>query len=1344
VTDAVARPRWRRWGKYLLIVVALGILFLGGLAWYATTDSFQARVRERFIAEMERATGGRVEVGGLHTIPFRFLIDIRNLTVHGREADNEAPYAHVDRVVAKVKIISVLSTEFGFSSIVFNHPVIHVITYPDGTTNQPEPKRPSSAVGNPVEALFSMSIGYLDVRHGELLWNDQSIPLDFTVSDVSANLTYSFLHRRYHGDLLLGKVDTHYDGYRPFAWMLETHFVLSQNRLEVGSLTWRSNRSRLEASGQLEDFRQPKLDATYSLSLDLAEAAAVARRRDLRGGTLQLEGKGSWSLEDFSSAGKLLLKEFEWRDERLALRNANLNAQFTINPQRLTLTQLQARLLGGSASGDAEVTNWRTTSPPAKLAKGKKPAEQQGGLRLRWKDISASALAEALSTPALPLSRMKLAGAAGGTIDARWQGSPRRAEAQIALDMVPASGFTPGQMPVSGHARATYRGAAQELEVADLSFSTRATQIRASGSLSASSSLKLSASTTDLNEWQPVINVFYGPTQIPVRLHGHATFNGAASGKLSDITVAGNLQVEDFDTLLPATAGMPERQVHWDALTVNLQASPRHFAARNGMLRRGDTRLGFDLSAGLQNGRFLEQSPFTLHLDIRNADAAELQPFAGYNQPLAGRMDLLLQAGGTRADPRGDGHLTLTNGILYGEPIEHLSSDLRLGGGEVQLNNLDLQHYNGRIAGGLAYNPSTRAFRFNLTGEGFNLAHIPRLQVTRVVMDGRMDFTARGSGTLDAPVINANIRLHDLAFDHERAGDFTFDATTQGSDMHLVGRSQFAQAELAIDGDIHLREDWPADVDLHFQHLDIDPLLRSYLYGRATGHSAMAGDVHLRGPLRQPRQLNVAANLSELYVDVDNIKLHNEGPVRFAMSNELLNIEQLHLVGDGTDLSGSGQAQLSGDRQLNLRAQGQVNLKLIQTLSPDFTSSGMVTVAMTVSGTISQPLAQGRLQVQDGAVTYADLPSGLSEVNGTLLFNQNRLQIESLTAHTGGGLLTLGGDVTYYNHLLNFNLNGQGQDVRLRYPPGVSSTANANLRLTGNSSAATLTGDVTVTKLAMTPGFDFGQYLARSKQSVILPQTNSYLNRVRLDVHLVTTPELQMQTAVAKLSGDADLHVRGTVARPSVLGRVDILEGEVYFNGTKYRLERGDISFANPVSITPVLDLQATTRVRDYDITVNLNGPPEAAKLKAKWRSEPPLPESDIIALLALGRTQEESAQLQQSGQSPLSQEASNAILGEALNATVSSRAQRLFGVSRIKIDPQGLSTETNPNRGPQVTIEQQVASNLTLTYSTNVSQTSQQIIQAEYNVTRNVSIVAVRDQNGVFSIDVKIRQRKK
>ena len=237
-----------------------------------------------------------------------------------------------------------------------------------------------------------------------------------------------------------------------------------------------------------------------------------------------------------------------------------------------------------------------------------------------------------------------------------------------------------------------------------------------------------------------------------------------------------------------------------------------------------------------------------------------------------------------------------------------------------------------------------------------------------------------------------------------------------------------------------------------------------------------------------------------------------------------------------------------------------------------------------------------------------------------------------------------------------------------------------------------------------------------------------------------------MQTAIARLSGNADLRVRGTADRPAIVGRVEVLEGEISFNGNKYKLDRGEVTFANPAKTQPVIDMQATTRVRDYDITVQFRGDASVTNgLKVTWQSEPQLPEADVIALLALGRTREESAASAQSGGTfGFGGEASNLLINQALNSTVNSRLQRLFGASRVKVDPQGLASETNVVRGPQVTVEQQVANNLTLTYSTNVSVSNQQIIQIEYNVTRNVSIVALRDQNGVVSFDFKIRRRKK
>jgi translocation and assembly module TamB len=1340
MSEPRAKSRWRRFRNYLLFTGLTGVLLLGVGAWYTTTDSFQSMVRRRLVAELERITGGRVELGGIHTIPFRFQVDIRNLTIHGREAANEIPYAHVDRLLAQVKLISALETEFGFSSLVLDRPVVHIVLYPDGTTNQPAPKVKSAK--SSIEQLFSLSIGQLEVRHGELLWNDERTPLDFVAHDVSADMSYSLLHRRYDGNLLLGKIDTKVGGYRPVAWMAEAHFSLGHDSLEIRSLKATSGRSRLQATGRLANFSQPNIVAKYDLTLDFAEASAVTRHPEIRQGVLQATGEGSWSSAAFSSSGKLLVKNFDWRDESIGLHGAALSSDYTVNSQRLGLSRIQARLLGGEVNGDAEVTNWLSSPLAGKLARATPSEEQKGSARLRLKNLSAAEIATALSSSARPLQRMNLAGAASGSVEARWRGSLRNAETEVALEVAAPAHVTAGQLPVNAHGRAKYHAASGDLEVAEFSASTRATQVRAAGTLSATAALNLSIRTVDLREWQPIL-ADVGYQQIPVVLQGHASFTGTATGKLSAIAFAGKLQSEDFDLLIPATSRASAKQLHCDSLFADVQLSPHAFAAHNGRLHHGETSVTFDFSAGLQQRQFTDSSPIAARIDMRNADVDEILALGGYEFPVSGTADLFVQVEGTKAEPRGNGHLELSGAVIRGEPVQHLDSKLEFNRDQVSLEDLHLAYYDAHVTGAGSYTFSTHSFRFNLKGDNFDLARIPPLQTSRVAVDGRMDFTAQASGTIEEPVINANIRLRDLAFDHELAGDYTFDAVTQGSDLHVSGRSQFKTAELNVDGSIQLRGDMPSALTLHFNHLDADSVLRAYLRGRVTGHSAVAGDLQVRGPLRQPRELEIIGNLNDFFADVENIKVRNNGPISFTISNQFLRIQQFHLIGDGTDLSVGGTVRLNGEHQLDLRAQGHANLQLIQSFNPDFTTSGEVAVDLMVGGTISKPTAQGRLQIANGSIAYSDLPSALSGINGSAVFSQDQLQIETLTAHVGGGMVNFGGYATAYNRQLNFNLTLQTQDVRLRYPPGVSSMANADLHWAGTSTASVLSGDVTITKLAVTPGFDFGASLARSAQSSSLPQTNPLLNRIRMDVHIVTTPELQMQTAVVRLSGDADLHLRGTLAKPVLLGRADVTEGEIYLNGTKYRMERGEVNFVSPVATTPVLDLQASTHVRDYDITVNLNGGVD--KLRLTYHSEPPLPEADIISLLALGQTQQQSAQMQQAGQSPFAQQASSAILAEALNSAISNRARGLFGISHIRVDPQGMNTETSPTTSaPAVTIEQQVKDNLTLTYTTNVSQTSQQIIQAEYNVTRNVSILALRDYNGVISFEVRIRQRKK
>ena len=1366
MTESSARP-WR-WWKYLLLAAALFLVAFAAALWYTTTNSFQAYVRRRMIEEIERITGGRAEVGSFHVVPFHLQVEVRNITVHGKEAPTDIPLAHADSLLAQMKVVSFLRTEFGFTSLRLDHPVIHVAIGPDGaTTNIPALRVLPENVpfDQRVKQLFALSIDHLSLQDGELLWADKKIPLDFAVNGTNLQMDYSFLRGRYETHLTLGKVGTTYQDFRPFTWMVTANFSLASNFVDISSLQWNSGRSSIKLSGRVADFRNPRADGSYEAQLNLQEAAAILRRRDVRDGVAQFKGTGHWSLNDFNTSGELLLKDLGYQDDQFVVKKANAGADYALTDQEIKLSKLQGKLLSGSFTGDAQVENWLHSIPPPPPTKGKRedmavisaarpapkkgerpkqPGVQTGTIRLRLRDVSIAEVAAALDVPAHPLGRFHPTGTAAGNVDAYWRGAPKDAEVGFNFDVAPPAHVVAHELPITARLQGKYRGATDSLELAQFNLATPASRIQAAGTLATSSTLHLTISTSNLEEWRPLVTAWGGPTDLPFRIDGNATFNGIAGGTFSAPTLNGTLVANDFEFTVPATSRTAEQSVHWDSFAANLQFNRQNLSLRGGSLRRGDTSADFELSATLQKGQFSENTPYTARVNLHNVEVASTAALAGFDYPVTGTADVSLQIFGTRAHPQAQGHIHAANASAYGEAIEQLDADLRVSPDEIALNDIHLSHLGAEVTGVAAYAPSTQSIRVNVTGKNFDLARVPEIQLQPLLIEGRADFTLQASGSVHQPAIDLHFHGRDLTFDHELSGGLDVVATTSNGELQLNGRTEFTHGSVLIDGTVGMHGDFPATITAHMEHLDADALWRAYLGHQLTGHSSAGGFVTLKGPLRYPRRWTLDGSVSDLALDVEYAKLHNQDPIHFTFDHQTIHIAPAHLVGEGTDVTGHGSIQFTGPEELDLSADGQADLRLLGGFDSNLTASGIATIHMNLIGSLNDPLPQGTILVKNGSATYAGLPSGLSEMNGQLTFTRDRVHIDTLTARTGGGTLDFKGDVSNYYRDLNFNLTAVSKDVRLRYPPGVSSTATAELHWIGNRSSSTVSGDVLVTKLAVTPGFDFGSYLERTRQSAAITPANSALYNVKLDVAVRTAPELQMKTAVARLSGDADLRLRGSAARPSVLGRADILEGDATFNGIKFRLERGDITFANPVAIEPQVNLQATTHVRNYDLDVTVTGTPE--RLNVNYRSEPPLPKSDIIALLALGHTNEESEQLQeQSGQALFTDQATNLIINQAINSTVTSRMQKLFGVSRIKIDPQGLTTETNPTaRGPQVTIEQQFANNLSLTYSTNVSQSAEQIIEGEYYINRNLSVVGTRDQNGVVSFDVRIRRRKK
>jgi translocation and assembly module TamB len=1355
MSESVPRRRQRRWVACAVVggAVLAALLLAAG---YLASARFEERMRRAAVAELEQMTGGRVELKSFRWKLSRLEFEARDLTLHGLESSDQVPYAHVDRLWVRLQILSLFRRQIGMREVALEHPVIHIIVYPNGRTNQPAPG--TKVTGEAVAGvLFELAIKRLQVERGELLWNDQRLPLDFTARGLLATMTHRAGENAYQAHIQVAAVETKYGEFPPAHGNTELQLKLEPGSVELRLFKLVSAGSALEARGTLTDFRDPKIQLTYKGSLDVVELGTLLRMPELRRGKLEVSGEGTYHVRAFISAGRLVLKGVEWRDRSLHLPELTAAAHYALSRDRLVIFDLTAQTLGGLISGNAEVMHWSSRGLLAG-SQGRGPSRQRGVAHLRLSGVQLGALATAVSTPKLPLDRMNPAGAAQGTVALEWTGSLKDLSATFALDVDPPANPRPGQLPVTAQAQMVYRSQQAALDIAQLKVATRALRFHATGVLSSTSArLNVALNSGDIAELQPLLAAFHEPA-LPMEMHGRAAFTGNIVGRLSGPTISGHLEITDFDTDFSAGpaptpgSGWPSRRMHWDSLSADLVYSSAELSLHRGMLCRGAAQAGFDLTAVLRDGKLQDASPIHGRVDITGADLQDVQVLTGSTYPVSGKLSSNVMLGGTRGSPNGQGALEISGGTLAGEPFQSLRAALRFAGREVNLDDIVLARNGAQFTGSLAYNFGDTTFHFDLTGHNFQLAEFPRLQRPRLTVAGVAGFHLQGSGTAAAPVINIELHVRKLLLNQEQAGDFDLAGVTRGADLHLTARSHFQTAELAIDGDVRLRGDFPADITLHFSHLDLEPVLRAYLAGKVTGHSSLAGAVDLRGPLRHPRDLNLTGHVDQFSAELEKVGIESEGPIQFTLANERLVIDRLHLKGFNraqraqnggpgptTDLTAGGVIRLGGDQEVDFHADGVLDFGLVQSFNPDLASSGKMEINLAVTGTLARPETRGQVRIINGALSYVDLPNGLSNLNGILVFHDNRLRLQSLSAQTGGGTLTLGGFISY-SQGLTFNLTATSKDIRLRYPPGVSSYADADLRFSGTADNSLLAGTVTITKFAVSPQFDLAYYLQRFARTPSVASSQSPLNNLHFDLHLVTAQELRVEMSMAKLSGIADLRLRGTAVRPVLLGRVDIAQGNIDIAGTKYRLERGGVVFSNPTTIAPVIDLEATARVRDYDISLGLHGP--VAHPHINYRSDPPLSTSDIIALLALGRTQEESVYYQTGPSQSLTELTSNAVLEQALASAYSSRAQRLFGASRIKIDPQAGEASSNPNA--RVTIEQQVSDKVTLTFISNVSQSAQQIVQVEYNINRRLSVVAVRDQNGVLSFDVRYRQRRR
>ena len=1392
----------------ILVVAILGIFIWMG------SPACEDLVRKQLIAEIETATGGRVEIDAFHWHVVDLEAEASGLVIHGREAVGEAPYAQVDHLHIRISILGFFSPRILLRDLEVVHPAFHLIVYKDGSTNQPQPRKPEDLSKRMLDRLFDLRAGHVAFEQGTLDYENRAtdfdlqnrfLRLDFSANDVSMLVAYVPMQgrtpERYRIDA--GARDFHLtrgETSRPLTRSVDGYFQatldLMRNAAYLRSLRVTARATgvperTLAISGSLVDFSRPRWKAEAQGELDMRLLEPVTGFPNSPEGIARVDLTGEGHAGEFRIDGPVHVDGGSYVAPGVNAHGVGLDCLVHADPEQLIVSSVVARLRqGGQIEGAVTLDHWLPPVPGAPMIEAAPPQPQKKYWRFGRKQQPAAKLVQPLPTPVTipvngkvtaqlknvaidtvfdivgqpPFQRFGIDGRLNGPATAIWfNGDNQTLSVAAKLAVSSSDHQIPGESPAAGSIDGTYTQRDGAVELRALDITLPASHIEAHGHLgafpvSSATAISIDFQSSSLGEFDTLLRDLglqregkAGTSALPGTLDGEAEFHGTWSGSLMDPHLAGTAKATNISIELPPNpndnSGKPQ-YLHWDRLDASGSYSAARIAIDQSKLVHGDASITLEGSLMATQGShsttgkpaFDSNSQLHVHLNASKVGIEEVLPFIGRpSLAVSGKLNTQMDVDGAIHTLDGTGWVELDHGIVYGEPVSRIRVQGKIADRVVQLASLTVNDEAGKISASGTYDLRSKQFQLIAQGANVDVRRIQRLKEAGADVTGSLGFSVSGSGTVDDPRLQARGTVSGLTLGGEPVGGVEIVAHTANHNLIYDLSTHFASASLSAHGQTALSGDYSTQAKLDFSEFNIGALLKLAQIPELTGESHLGGTVTLQGPLAKLDQLRGDASLKELAVTIAGVHLKSDGPVHASLLDSRVVLDPLHITGEQTDTRLKGSIDLRASRQLDLTANGSINLKLAETLDPDLTASGTTTFQVEAHGPLQNPGLRGRVDFENASLALEDMPNSLSQLHGTLEFNQNRLEVKSLTATTGGGLLSVSGFLAYQNGIFA-DLSVSGKGIRIRYPQGVSSLADANLHLQGPRNNLLLSGGVMITRFTVSPDLDIAALASQAGKVQPIAAPDAPSNHVRLDVRIQSSPQLNFQNAYAKLAGDVDLRLRGTVATPSLLGRISVTEGNATIAGTRYELQRGDVIFTNPVRIEPSIDLNATARVEDYDITLGLHG--SLTKMNVSYRSDPPLPEADVVALLALGRTQNEQQIYGQQQEAGAANPTTEALLGGALNATVSSRVQRLFGVGSVKVDPNYLGVLGNSTT--RITVVEQLGKNLTLTYATDVNTTAQQFLQAEIAINRHVSLLVARDESGVFSMVVKATRRYK
>lgn len=1289
--------------------ISFPVLLLSGcvvfLLLYLQTSQFQEQVRSEIISRVEKATGLSCSMKNSRFNVFRGRLEIDELALSPQKAAPGVVALKVPKIRAAASISSLWNFRIRLSSLDIVQPQVELITADSSSSWSPEEMLKTLKIS------FRLEAAKVGIQDGKIRVNQRTAPFNLMLQNLDCEIRYSDRLPSYKIRVAYDRSNVFWEG-RDIAHDLEANLDLSLSGIEIEYFKFRYGASLLTGSGSMGDWNDRVLLIHATGLYDARDLILAHPSINEGSGALRILADIRNDRDGVSAKGRFSSGTGGYRK----MKFHDLAGRFEVKQDVLYLRDVSGGIAEGNFQAKADIQLREANRNPNRV------------------DIAARGVPVIELGKVLDLPLLKFENPANGSATATWhKGQDLKVVCNLDLGE-PALDSNPSGLrtPFVGSAEFTYFETG-EVQVAAANLKSNDSSIHASKTQDGSSQVQLS--TTRIAEpfalfaaFSPAVSDLLSRQPDLLQLKGNYHFSG-------NLTIMSSTDVSYRGSVSVKSGGWRGSVI--DELSTQADFAPPYLKLRAMTVRSDIQEIRGDVDLELADSEHI--SNFQFRGDARQISIESFQNFGMDASSVSGRLS---GRGFARFDAgtwEGDGELTIDKGTFRGESFDWLQGQVKLSHNQLRFSRAEARRGKTSASAEGIVDLGTGQMNVTLRLNALPLELIPAIRKRSAQFSGLISAAGVLTGTADDPAFSGKAELNTLHYGSWDLGNGTGNVELKAGTVKANLGIRSGYGNLTASGHVSTGPGNPGAVHIEFDNLDVRKIaverIPPYLKDIS---SALSGKMEMEGKFDEFASLKIRGEIDGASFKIQDYELRNDGRLQFSVINRNIRIESVRFVGEGTSLVLSGRIPLDEAMQLDLHLNGDLNLRALEGADNRLQAKGLAVLNILASGSMRDPLVIGRASLKDAELDYAKAPVRFSELQGDIVFSRDLVRFENIQGHAGSGTVRLSGVLEHRNATLqSLNLSISTRNTRLPYPKDFRSTVNADLYLNGTSDVRMLTGEVDVIRAEYTRDFNLLEQLAGGGATQSGPlTTDPYLRDLRLNVEIRSDKGLLLDNELANLRGSTRLMLRGTPAYPSLTGRVEASEGTIFFRGSRFEINRAAADFVGRNWLNPLIEVRAEADVKTYRLILDAVG--ELDNLNLNVTSDPPMSTVDILSMLTTGKRDSSAATTQQ--KSEIVGMSAASVLSENLTGVIGKRMQRIFGLESFRVDPFLAGAENDPTA--RITVSERISRDLVVTFSRNLTTNQDQIVVIEYDVTKDLSLLATRDEDGKYGLDFRFRKR--